>query len=98
VYDLIETTQVKSPSSIDDFADAVVDSKLVYRASGLLAIAIESIEELSPAIEKAMAACASYGLPVSGHFKKINISSENSAQLLEIVAAHKPGDELRNST
>ena len=77
IYDIIETTEVKTPSSIDDFADAVIDRMLICRASGLRAIGINSVEEISPAIEKAMEVCATYGLSVTSHFKKIYISSDD---------------------
>jgi hypothetical protein len=76
-HDLIEIAQLKSHSSINDFADAIIDSTLLYRASGLGAIGVNCIEELNPAIDKAMVVCATYGLPVTSHFKKIYISSDH---------------------
>jgi hypothetical protein len=49
---------------------------LLYRASGLSSIGIETIEEVDPAVEKAMVACVACGIEVANHFKKIYLSKE----------------------
>ncbi|HEY9488976.1 MAG TPA: hypothetical protein VIQ51_11615 [Chryseosolibacter sp.] len=76
MYEVVEISRNESSPELNAFTEALRDSNLCFKASALEGMGVRSYEELSTAVGRAMTTCATCGLPLNNHFKRVYISDD----------------------